>query len=78
MITISWWTRQVPVRTLSEIPFSTALLDIKERPVYQVIAEKALHLQQLGMNDLTISKHLGVDNKTVTKALKWLTSTLPA
>lgn len=60
------------IRTEAEIPFEVALLEVEEPLLYQVIAEKASHLQQLGMNIHTISKHLKVDDRTVKKALRWL------
>ncbi len=36
------------------------------------IARKALHLQQLGLSRLAISKMLAVTDKTVAKAIVWL------
>jgi hypothetical protein len=41
-------------------------------PVYQRIAFKTLHLQQLGLGPSVIARKLGVDRKTVGKALAWL------
>ena len=49
-----------------------ALLEVGERPVYQMIAEEALKLRQLGMNNARIAQHLRVDAKTVAKATEWL------
>jgi DNA-binding CsgD family transcriptional regulator len=49
-----------------------ALLEIVEPPKYQQIAEKALHLNQLGLGNEAIARHLGVDGKTVAKALSWI------
>ncbi len=43
-----------------------------EPPLYQIIADKALHLHQLGMNYQAISKHLNVSGVTVKKAIDWL------
>jgi hypothetical protein len=67
-----WWTQQERIRTITEIPFSVALLQLEEPLLYQVISDTAKHLQQLGVNNHNISKRLGVDLKTVKKALKWL------
>jgi len=47
----------------------TALLEIGPLPKYQQIAEKALHLNQLGLCNEVIARHLGVDGKTIAKAL---------
>lgn len=44
-----------------EVPFEAALADLPEPPIYQKIFEKALHLNQLGMNPNRIAFHLGVD-----------------
>ena len=39
--------------------------------MYQRIAEEAEHLRRLGLNDPKIARHLGVDSKTVAKAIRW-------
>jgi len=67
-----WWTRTQRIRTFSEIPFEVALLITAEPPKYQQIAEKALHLNQLGLANEAIARQLGVDGKTVAKALRWM------
>ncbi|MDD4857447.1 MAG: hypothetical protein PHD74_04985 [Candidatus Krumholzibacteria bacterium] len=38
---------------------------MEEPPEYQQIAEKALHLNQLGLSNEAIARQLGVDGKTV-------------
>jgi hypothetical protein len=43
----------------------------EEQPMYQRIAEEAEHLRLLGLNDSKVAKHLGVDSKTVAKAIRW-------
>jgi hypothetical protein len=48
------------------------LLETDEPPKYQQIAEKASHLNQLGLSNETIARHIGVDGKTVAKALSWI------
>jgi len=51
------------------VPFRAALLAREELLLHQLIAEKAFHLQQLGMIINKIAKALGVDWYTVRKAL---------
>jgi DNA-binding NarL/FixJ family response regulator len=51
--------------------FEVALLEAEQPPRYQQIAEKAIHLNQLGLSNEAIARHLGVDGKTVAKALRW-------
>ena len=48
------------------------LVDTEERPVYQRIATKALHLRELGLSDRMIAQRLGVSDKTAGKAIRWL------
>jgi hypothetical protein len=67
-----WWTRSQSIRTEGKIPFEAALVGTRELPTYQRIAEKAFHLNQLGMNPNRIAVHLGVDRTTVTRALRWI------
>ena len=51
MQTRYWWTLSQRIRTFSEIPIETAILDAGAAPIYQQIAPKAVQLQQLGMSD---------------------------
>jgi len=60
------------IRTFAEIPFDVALLEAAEAPRYQQIAEKALHLKRLALSNEAIARHIGVDGKTVAKALSWV------
>jgi len=53
------------------MPFEVALLEDEVRPVYQRIAGEAAQLRRLGMNDAVIARQLGVDAKTVEKAIRW-------
>lgn len=62
------------IRTEAELPFRVALLDFEEPPLYQTISEKAQQMRQLGMSVHAIAKHLKIDDKTVKKALSWLTT----
>ena len=66
-----WWTLSERIRTLAEMAFEVVLLGIEEPPKYQQIAEKVLHLNQLGLSNEAIARHLGVDGKTVAKAVRW-------
>jgi hypothetical protein len=53
------------------MPFEVALLEAKEHPVYQQIAEEATHFRRLGFCDSKIARLLNVDDKTVAKAIRW-------
>ncbi len=66
---LQWWTRSPRIRTLGEIPFEAALLETKEPPLYRQIAPEAARLSRLGMSHSAIARALGVDHKTVKKAL---------
>jgi hypothetical protein len=66
-----WRTRSRRIRTFAKIPFEVALLVTAEPPKYQQIAEKAFHLNQLRFSHEAIARHIGVDGKTVAKALSW-------
>jgi hypothetical protein len=68
---LQWWTRSQSIRTLGEVVFEVALLEVEEQPLYQRIAEEALHLHRLGLNYARIARLLGVDAKTVAKAIGW-------
>jgi hypothetical protein len=46
-----------------------ALLEAEERPVYQMIAGEVVKLARLGMRKAAIARSLGVDSKTVKKAI---------
>ena len=54
------------------MPIEVPILEIKQPPVYQRIAAKAKHLNELGMTQAEIGRRLGVDRWTVGKALRWL------
>jgi len=57
---------------MAAIPIEVPILEIKPPPVYQRIAPKAKHLQDLGLSQSEIGRRLGVDRWTVGKALRWL------
>jgi hypothetical protein len=57
---------------LGKISFEVDLLEVEAPPLYQQIAEKALQLNELGLGNEAIARHLGVDGKTVAKALSWM------
>lgn len=71
------WTRTQRIRTAAALPFRVALLDTANRPAHQEIAAKALHLRELGLSDRVIATRLGVSDKTVAKAIRWLRAPLP-
>ena len=54
------------------MPLDVSILEFKAPPVYQRIAAKAKHLQELGMNQSEIGRRMDVDRWTVGKALRWL------
>lgn len=53
------------------IPLEATLLDTGAAPIYQLIATKALHLQQFGLSHSAIAGRLGVTDKTVAKTVRW-------
>ncbi|MFC2172946.1 hypothetical protein ACFLU6_10005 [Acidobacteriota bacterium] len=53
------------------MPFEIAILDTEPLPLYQRIAAKATHLQELRISFACIARKLGVDEKTVAKAVRW-------
>jgi hypothetical protein len=72
LILLAWWTRTQRIRTAAELPFEAILAEAAAAPIYQRIAAKALHLRQLGLGPAAIARQLGMDRKTVAKALTWL------
>jgi len=66
------WTRTQTIRTVGQIPFDVAILETAEPPTYQRIAPQARRLSHLGLPALRIAQALGVTDKTVTKALRWV------
>ena len=69
---MKWRTLSQRIRTFVEMAFQVALLETVEPPRWQQIAEKALHLNQFGLCNQGIVRHVGVDGKTVAKALSWI------
>ena len=49
------------------------MADATPVPLYQRIATKALHLHQLGLGSRTVARRLNTTDKTVVKALAWVT-----
>lgn len=70
--TVAWWTRSQSIRTEGAIPFEVVLTELSKAPVYQEIAEQAVHLHLMGMNPNRIAVHLDVDRTTVTRSLRWI------
>lgn len=54
------------------MPFEVALVETAKPQSYQQIARKALQLQELGLSDRAIAGRLGVTDKAVTKAVRWI------
>jgi hypothetical protein len=54
------------------VALEVALMETEERPLYQRVARKALHLRELGLSYCAIAGKLAVDDKTVAKAIRWL------
>ncbi len=68
----AWWTRSQSIRTEGEVPFEVTLFFQTEPPTYQKVADKAMHLSQLGMNPNRIAIALNVARSTVVRALRWI------
>ena len=64
-----WWTRSQRIRTAASLPLEIPIVEARPLPTYQRIAEKALHLERLGLSRSRIAAQLGVSDKTVSKAI---------
>ena len=67
-----WWTWTVRIRTIAKLPIEVNLLNTAQEPIYQKIANKSLHLRELGFSNRKIAEHFNVDEKTVAKAMTWM------
>ena len=65
-----WWTRSLPIRTTAEIRAHIKVLPAKHPYLYQKLAQKATELHLLGLSYTKIAKILGIDHKTVAKAVR--------
>ena len=63
-----WWTRLQPIRTAAEVPLAFAVFS-SDAFRYQEIAAEARRMRRLGLRLRAIGRALGVDDKTVAKAL---------
>jgi hypothetical protein len=63
------WTGTERIRTCAGLPLEVVLSETVGPPKYQQIAEAALHLNQLELSNEAVARHVGVDGKTVSKAL---------
>ena len=70
---ISGWTRLQPIRTISQLDFDFAVFT-QDAFRFQRIAAEASTMRRLGMTLRAIGATLGVDEKTVRKALAGLAS----
>ena len=60
-------------RTIAQINLTATILTETRQPIYQGIARKSLHLKELGFSNRKIAIRLCVDEKTVAKAIRWVT-----
>ena len=58
------------------MPLEVPILEVDEAPIYQQIAIRACHLEEPGMSRAAIARRLGVDWKTVARALEWIVRAL--
>jgi hypothetical protein len=65
---LSWWTRLQPIRTASELKLDFVVFT-SEPFLFHRIAAEAHTLRKLGMSLRAIGAAVGVDEKTVRKAL---------
>ena len=66
-----WRTRKRPIRTASLIPARVKVPVEQTRAVYQKLAPKIKEMKALGMSYRDIAVSLGIDKKTVGKALAY-------
>jgi hypothetical protein len=64
------WRRTQRIRAAAAIPVEAVIVDQVDVPAYLKIADKAKHLNELGMSDKAIARALRVSDKTVAKALR--------
>lgn len=72
MCRAKWWTWTVRIRTIAKIPIQVNLMNSEKQPVYQQVANKSLHLTELGFSNRKIAEYLSVDEKTIAKAIQWI------
>ena len=65
-----WWTRLQPIRTVSERPLDFAIFT-RDPFAFQSFGGEASRMRRLGMSLRAIGAALGVDEKTVRKAIVW-------
>lgn len=68
---LRWWTRNDSIRTLARSPFELDLYCSEPPRVYKQIAAEAASMRAQGARLSVISRHFGVDPRTVQKALRW-------
>ena len=56
---------------MSSLHFEFTFLDTVTPTLYQEISAKSVQLHQLGMSNKSIATKLKVDEKTVSKAIRW-------
>ncbi|MFC2171560.1 hypothetical protein ACFLU6_02985 [Acidobacteriota bacterium] len=65
-----------PIWEAGCIPFTVAILETEEPPLYQQIAQQAALLCRLGISVNRIAWKLKVNRQTISKALLWSKSML--
>ena len=63
------WTRTLTIQTISEINVRIKILPAQLPYLYQNLSQKATELYLLGLSYIEIGKILGIDPKTVKKAV---------
>jgi hypothetical protein len=67
---LQWWTRSERIRTASEVNLEFPLTEA-EVSLYQRFAPEIARLRRLGLSRHRIGEALGIDDKTVAKAIRW-------
>jgi hypothetical protein len=70
---LHWWTRLQPIRTISRVDLDFTVFT-QDSFRFQAIQAEASKMRRLGMSLRAIGAALGVDEKTVRKALAGLAS----
>lgn len=65
---MSEWRRTQRIRTVAGILVEATIADAGSIPAHLAIADKAAHLRELGLSDRSITRAIGVSDKTVAKS----------
>ncbi len=69
-----WCTWTERIHTIANLPIEVNLLNTAQEPIYQKLSNKPLHLRELGFSNRKIAEHPSIDEKTVAKAILWLSN----